>query len=191
VETVENILGFREIKKKDWMSEETWTKIQKRKNIKMMLNSSKTRSKKLTLQEEYWVADTDVKKSTRRYTRKWVSEQANKAEEAVREGDIKEFYNIIRKLSKRKYEGMQPRKNKHGALLTNEDNQMRRWQEYFTEILNPTVTEVITTSTPPSSPTDSCYEAEKEKEEKAIERPSYKDKIKKALKSQKMVRTQV
>jgi hypothetical protein len=34
VETAENILGFREIKKKDWMSEETWTKIQVWKNIK-------------------------------------------------------------------------------------------------------------------------------------------------------------
>jgi hypothetical protein len=48
------------------MSEETWTKIQKRKNIKMMLNRSSTRSKNLTLQEEYRVADTEVKKNTRR-----------------------------------------------------------------------------------------------------------------------------
>jgi hypothetical protein len=29
METAKNILGFREIKKKDWLSEETWTKIQK------------------------------------------------------------------------------------------------------------------------------------------------------------------
>jgi hypothetical protein len=27
VGTTENILGFREIKKNDWMSEETWTKV--------------------------------------------------------------------------------------------------------------------------------------------------------------------
>jgi hypothetical protein len=49
LESAENILGFRGIKKKDWMSEETRTKIQKRKNIKMMLNRSSTRSKSLTL----------------------------------------------------------------------------------------------------------------------------------------------
>jgi hypothetical protein len=49
LETAENILDFREIKKNDLMSEETWTKIQKRKNIKMMLNRSSTRSKKLKL----------------------------------------------------------------------------------------------------------------------------------------------
>jgi RNA polymerase-interacting CarD/CdnL/TRCF family regulator len=50
-----------------------------------------------------------------------VKEQANKAEEAVRKGDIKELYNITRKLYKRKYHGMQPIKNKDGALFTNED----------------------------------------------------------------------
>jgi hypothetical protein len=47
-----------------------------------------------------------------------VNEQANKAEEAVRKGDVKELYNITRKLSKRKYRGMQPKKDKDGALLT-------------------------------------------------------------------------
>jgi hypothetical protein len=51
LENAENISGFREIKKKDCMSEETWTKIQKRKNIKMMLNRSSTRIKKLKLQK--------------------------------------------------------------------------------------------------------------------------------------------
>jgi hypothetical protein len=31
LETAENILGFRLIKKRDWISEETWTKIKKKK----------------------------------------------------------------------------------------------------------------------------------------------------------------
>jgi hypothetical protein len=49
-----------------------------------------------------------------------VSEQANKAEEAVREGDIKELYIT------RKYQGIQFIKKKRGTLLTNEDDQMRK-----------------------------------------------------------------
>ncbi|PNF22462.1 hypothetical protein B7P43_G15247 [Cryptotermes secundus] len=60
-------------------------------------------------------------------------------------GDIKELYSIRVKLSKRKYHGIQPIENKHGALLTNDD-QMRRWQDYFTEILNPAISDVIHTS---------------------------------------------
>jgi hypothetical protein len=106
-----------------------------------------------------------------------VNEQANK--DAVRKGDIKELYNITRKLTKTKYQGMQPIKNKHGALLTNENDQMKRWQEYFAEILNPSVTEVIRTA---SSPTDRC-DNEAEKEEKAMERPPNKDEIKNALRT--------
>jgi hypothetical protein len=46
-----------------------------------------------------------------------VNEQANKAEEAVRKGDIKELYTITRKLAKRKYQGMQHIRNKYGAPL--------------------------------------------------------------------------
>jgi hypothetical protein len=69
LETAENILGFRDIKK-DWMSEETGSKIQKWKNIKIMLNRSKTRSKKPELQEKYHVADTKVEKNTKRDIRK-------------------------------------------------------------------------------------------------------------------------
>jgi hypothetical protein len=107
LETAENILGFRQLKKKDWMSEETWTKIQKQKNIKTMLNKSKTRSKNFNYKKNIGSL-TPVKKNTRRDKRKCVNEQANKAEEAVRKRNIKELYNITRKLSKRKYQGMQP-----------------------------------------------------------------------------------
>jgi hypothetical protein len=46
---------------------------------------------------------------------------------------------------------MLPIKKKHGALLTNEDDQMERWQEYFIEILNPTAIEMIPTLSPLSS----------------------------------------
>jgi hypothetical protein len=85
-----------------------------------------------------------------------------------RKGDMKEFYNITRKLSTRKYQGMQIIKNKAGALLTNEVDQMKRWQENFKEILNPTVLEMIPTTSSSSSSsltssTDRCAnEAEKE-----------------------------
>jgi transcriptional regulator with GAF, ATPase, and Fis domain len=122
--------------------------------------------------------------NTRRDKRKWVNEQAN--EEAVRKGNVKELHNIIRKLSERKYQGMQPTKNKDWALLRNEDVQRKRWQEYFKEILNPTVIKMIPTSLPLSSPIDRCdNEAEKEAEEKIMARPQNRDEIKEALKNTK------
>jgi hypothetical protein len=84
------------------MSEETWIKIQKRKNIKITLNMSQTRSKKLKLQDKHRAADIEGR-NTRRDKRKWGNEQANKAEDSVRKGDIKEIRSITRNWSKRKY----------------------------------------------------------------------------------------
>jgi hypothetical protein len=72
---------------------------------------------------------------------------------------------------------MQPIKNKDAALLTNEDYRMKRWQEHFNEILNPTVIEMMPIT---SSPTDRYdQEAEKEEEEKVMEKPPIKMKLKK------------
>jgi hypothetical protein len=94
---------------------------------------------------------------------------------------IKGLYDITRKLSTRKYQGVQPIKNKDGALLTNEDDQMKRWQEYFKEILNPTVIEIIPTT---SSPTDRCAdEAAKEEKEKEWKDHQIKMKLKKLSKT--------
>jgi hypothetical protein len=112
----------------------------------------------------------------------WVNEQAKIAEEAVTKGEVKGLYNITRKLCKRKYQGMQPIKNKDGVLLTKEDDQIKRWQDHFKEILNPTVTEMIPTTSPPSS-TDGCYKKAEKDEEKAMERPPHKDEIKEPLKN--------
>jgi hypothetical protein len=122
-----------------------------------------------------------------------VNKKTDKAEEAVRKGDIKELYNITGKLSKRKYQDMQPIKNSDGVLLANENGQMKRQQKYFVEILNPTLIDMIpTTSSPLSSPTDRCdNEAEEEEEGKTMERTPNKDDIKKLSKQNKILRPQV
>jgi hypothetical protein len=45
-ETAEEILGFWNPLRKEWMTEETWKKIKERRNIKRKLLTYKTRSKK-------------------------------------------------------------------------------------------------------------------------------------------------
>jgi hypothetical protein len=94
VETAENILGLREIKKKNWISEEIWTKIQKRKNIKMMLNRSKPRIKKLKF-EENQAADT--KRDTNPTDTRRCDKEAEKAMERPQNKDE------IEKKSSQKY----------------------------------------------------------------------------------------
>jgi hypothetical protein len=79
---------------------------------------------------------------------------------------------------------MQPIK-KDGTLFTNENDQLEGWQEYFKEILNLTVIEMIpTASSPSSSLTDRCDEAEKV-EENVMEKSPNEEEIKTALKNTK------
>jgi len=58
------------------------------------------------------------------------------AEEAENKGDIKELYNVTRKLSQRKFRMNRPVKTKSGVLLTTKEEQLKRWQKHFSEIFN-------------------------------------------------------
>jgi hypothetical protein len=98
------------------------------------VNRSKTRQQKISTQTQYAEINKRVKRSIRKDKRNWINEQAKLAEEADRRGDIKELYNITRKLSQRKFKMNRPIKTKSGTLLTTQEEQMKRWEEHFSEI---------------------------------------------------------
>jgi len=77
-----------------------------------------------------------VKKSIRKDKRNWINEQAKLVEEVERKGDINELYNITRKLSQRKFRMSRSVKTASGTLLTTQEEQLKRWEEYFSEIFN-------------------------------------------------------
>src|SRR5579871_2700246 len=61
---------------------------------------------------------------------------AKEADEAARKNNMRDLYGITRKLSQGSYRINKPIKNKDGKVLTTEEDQMKRWVEYFSEILN-------------------------------------------------------
>ena len=138
-ETSEKILGYKNNQKKDWITNETWNKIEERKNIKNKLNSSRTRAKKQELQVKYNEANKDIKKRVRQDKRKYIEEIAARAEEASKRHDTRELYKITNSLSGKKIYRDCPIKSKNGSLITNETEQLKRWQEYFGEMLNPDI----------------------------------------------------
>ena len=71
-----------------------------------------------------------------KYKGNWINEQAKLAEEAEKKGDIRELYNITRKLSQRKSGLKRPVKIKSGMLLTTQEAQLKRREEHFYEIFN-------------------------------------------------------
>jgi hypothetical protein len=68
-----------------------------------------------------------VKRSVRRDKRQWVDELAQKAEEAEKRGDLKELYNIIKKLSRKGFNRSKTLRNKRGEIIsTQEEQQLKR-----------------------------------------------------------------
>ena len=102
VETNENVLGFKERNKKDWMVQQTWEKIREWKNVKEEMNVYKTRARKIELQNKYTEKNQEVKRSVRRDQKNYIDNLSYQAEETANKGNIKELFAITRIFSKRK-----------------------------------------------------------------------------------------
>ena len=118
----------------------TLTKIKERKVCKDTLNNSKTRSAKTTAQHMYNEKHKEVKRSVRKDRKNFIDNLAKEAEEAAGKRNMKEVYNITRKLAGKKHNADKPVKTKHGELLIDEKAQLERWKEHFEELLNRPIT---------------------------------------------------
>ena len=84
-----------------------------------------------TTQTQYSEINKRVKRSIRKDKRIWINGQAKLAEEVEKKGDIRELYNITRKLFQRKFRMNRTVKTKSGMLLTTQKEQLKRWEEHF------------------------------------------------------------
>lgn len=132
----QEVLGPRKYNHKEWISAETMKKVQERKDKKAAVNSSRTRAEKAKMQAEYTVVNRSVKKCIKADKRKYVETLATEAERAAHLGNVKDLYNIIKKLSGKYGKPERPVKDRDGKPIMGEDMQKRRWKEYFEELLN-------------------------------------------------------
>nr|KAG5700724.1 hypothetical protein BaRGS_029089 [Batillaria attramentaria] len=121
-------------------------KLEVRKEKKAALNTSRTRRAKAKAQEEYTAADREVKRSTRKDKRDYIDNLASQAEEAARQGNLKDLYQVTKKLTGKFQQTDKPVKDKNGHPLTTEE-QLKRRAEHFRELLNRPIPE-----TPPDIP---------------------------------------
>ena len=132
----ETTVGCKKRTHKEWISHETLIKVEKRKNLKERLNNSRTRATKQKAQEEYTIADKEVKNSARRDKREFISTLTSEAEEAARYNNIKALYDNIRSLTNKFRKSSRPVKDKNGRTLKTHEEQMSRWVEHFKAVLN-------------------------------------------------------
>ncbi|VDO59616.1 unnamed protein product [Schistosoma margrebowiei] len=97
--TCQEVLGRDKHDNKECISIETRDKIQKRKNKKIAINNSQTRTEKVRAQAEYSQANEQMGRSNRTDKQKYVEDLATKAERAATEGNINKLYETMKKLA--------------------------------------------------------------------------------------------
>lgn len=134
--TCEEALGRRSQKHKEWITPETLNIIQKRRELKEKVNNTRTRAEKAMAQKEYNRCHKEVRQNIRRDKRTQVERLAKEAELAASQRNMKELYNITRKLSGTYRPSNKPITDKNGQLLSTPEEQLERWVEHFKEVLN-------------------------------------------------------
>ncbi|VDO67431.1 unnamed protein product [Schistosoma margrebowiei] len=130
------VLGQKRHHHKEWITVDTLDMIQERRNKKTAINTSRTRAEKAEAQAEYTVVNKQVKKSIGTDKRKYVEYLAKTAEKAAREGNMRQLYDITKKLSRNRRKPERPVKSKEGEVITNIEEQRNTWVEHYKEHLN-------------------------------------------------------
>lgn len=101
--------------------------------------------------KQYTDANKAVSRSAKRDKTNFVEGLSQEAEDAAREGDMKEVYRITKRLSGKRNVSHHQVHSKVGKLLSTENEQLNRWREYFEQLLNRPQSPI----TPIISPADS------------------------------------
>jgi hypothetical protein len=79
-ETNKNVLGYKDDKRKEWITEKIWNNILERWNFKAKINTSRTRKEKNSANKEYQSKNKEVKRMICNYKRKFIEHLADKAQ---------------------------------------------------------------------------------------------------------------
>ena len=129
------------MKRKKWISEESWNLIESRGVAKENLDKTEPNNPEyFTKRAEYWSLDSEVRRCTRRDKREYFNSVADQAEKQLNSGNAgvtRYAYEGIREITgKRKRTYGMPVKSRDGTLLTKDADINNRWCEHFRTVLN-------------------------------------------------------
>lgn len=93
------ILGVKTFHHKEGITNDTIKKVIERKDKKAKVNSSRTKAEKTKAQKEYAEANKITKQSIKADKRKYIDELATEAEQAAKAENMKDLYDITKKLA--------------------------------------------------------------------------------------------
>ena len=135
-DTAKKVLGSQRGSHKPWISEDSWSKIDERKELKKKMLDTKSERLKQRINTDYKEKAREVKRNLQQDRRRWADNLATDAENAFQCGNMKGVYDSTKMLTNSQPRKMDIIKDKGGKLLTSERDTMERWKEHFTEVLN-------------------------------------------------------
>ena len=118
--TAEKVLGFQSRSNKQWISAESWKKMDDRRELKRKIDSIRSERVREQLRNAYSTKNKEVKKQLKKDKNDW-AEVAKEAQKAAEQGHLKAVYDATRKLSAKKGKTTDMIKSKEGVLLTKQD----------------------------------------------------------------------
>ena len=135
------VLGTKRMKQKVWISDTTWSSIERRKAQKGIVDRFRGSDDDLRTQVAiYSSLNSEVKRSARQDKRAYMENLANEAEHAMMSGTgqgVSMAYKAVNEIAGiRKKGGRAPVRNANGVLITSEEHIKERWCEHFKLVMN-------------------------------------------------------
>ena len=135
-DTAEEVLGFQSRSSKPLISSESCSKIDERRELRKKTDSTRFQRIRERHRYAHSAKDKEVKEQLKKDKNDWTEKIAEEAQKATERGNLKTVYDATRKLSNKKGRTMDMVKNKDGVLLTDQDENQKRWKEHFLEALS-------------------------------------------------------
>ena len=120
--TCSEVLEKKKYQQKDWISADTVNKVQVGKEKKGAINNRRTRATKATAHEEYIEANRAVKNSVKTDKENFIEDLAKEAEDSPAQGNMKQLYDITRKLAGKYKHTDTLIKDKNRNVLTSDED---------------------------------------------------------------------
>ena len=137
VEAGKKVLGPRRRKKEEWITTDTWKKIEDRKEKKRKILSTRSARLKAQMKESYRNLDKEVKRSTRADKKRYIEKIAEEAETAASKQEMGSLNKLTKSLTKTGFQSTEmPVRDQQGNMILKVEDNLRCWKEHFERVLN-------------------------------------------------------
>ena len=125
--TASEILGKHRPVKKPWVTADLLDLCDKRRELK---------KKDAEGVRQYRAANQDIKKGMKKAKMNWIEEQCQDIEDSMKKNNSKKTYQLVKDLTSTKQGRTTTIQDKDGKCLTEEQDILKRWSEYCSELYN-------------------------------------------------------